>query len=77
MSKDKYPCIFLKTNGDYCVYCPSNIFRTVVRAGSANLSKTFTAYEVDFFMFSGTAFSTRKFMSSSERTTKGSPILNF
>ena len=38
MSKDKYPCIFLKTNGDYCVYYPSNIFRTVVRAGSANLS---------------------------------------
>ena len=26
MSKDKYPCIFLKTNGDYCVYYPSNIF---------------------------------------------------
>ena len=33
MSKDKYPCIFLKTNGDYCVYYPSNIFRTVARAG--------------------------------------------
>ena len=38
MSKDKYQCIFLKTNGDYCVYYPSNIFRTVARAGSANLS---------------------------------------
>ena len=38
MSKDKYPCIFLKTNGDYCVYYPSNIFRTVACAGSANLS---------------------------------------
>ena len=40
MSKDQYPCIhvFLKTNGDYCVYYPSNIFRTVARAGSANLS---------------------------------------
>ena len=38
MSKDKYPCIFLKTNGDYCVYYPSKIFRTVARAGSANLS---------------------------------------
>ena len=38
MSNDKYPCIFLKTNGDYCVYYPSNIFRTVTRAGSANLS---------------------------------------
>ena len=37
MSKDKYPCIFLKTNGDYCVYYPSSIFRTVARAGSANL----------------------------------------
>ena len=29
MSKDKYPCIFSQTNGDYCVYYPSNIFRTV------------------------------------------------
>ena len=79
MSKDKYPCIFLKTNGDYCVYYPSNIFRTVARAGSANLStsKTFTAYKVDFFVFSGTAFSTSKFMSSSETTAKRSPILNF
>ena len=27
MSKDKYPNIFLKRNGDYCVYYPSNIFR--------------------------------------------------
>ena len=28
MSKDKYPCIFLKlhVNGGYCVYYPSNIF---------------------------------------------------
>ena len=77
MSKDKYPCIFLKTNGDYCVYYPSNIFRTVARAGSANLSKTFTAYEVDFFVLSGTAFSISKFRSSSERTAKRSPILNF
>ena len=25
MSKDKYPCIILKTNGDYCVYYPSII----------------------------------------------------
>ena len=38
MCEDKYPCIFLKTNGDYCVNNPSNIFRTVTRAGSANLS---------------------------------------
>ena len=37
MSNNKYPCIFLKTNGDYCVYYPSNIFRTVARAGTANL----------------------------------------
>ena len=31
MSKDKYPCIFLKPNGSngcYCVYYPSNIFFT-------------------------------------------------
>ena len=28
MSKDKYPCIFLKPNGCYCVYYPSNIFFT-------------------------------------------------
>ena len=27
MSKDKYPCIFLKPNGYYCVYYPSNIFK--------------------------------------------------
>ena len=26
MSKDKYPCIFLKLNEGYCVYYPSNIF---------------------------------------------------
>jgi len=26
MSKDKYPSIFSKSNGDYCVYYPSNIF---------------------------------------------------
>ena len=26
MSKDKYPSIFLKPNGDYCVYYPSNVF---------------------------------------------------
>jgi len=26
MSKDKYPSIFSKSNGSYCVYYPSNIF---------------------------------------------------
>ena len=26
MSADKYPCIFLKPNGGYCAYYPSNIF---------------------------------------------------
>ena len=26
MSKDKYPRIFSKSNGGYCVYYPSNIF---------------------------------------------------
>ena len=26
MSKDKYPCIFLKPNGGYCVCSPSNFF---------------------------------------------------
>ena len=26
MSKDKYTSIFLKPNGDYCVYYPSNNF---------------------------------------------------
>ena len=25
MSKDKYPRIFLKSNGGYCLYYPSNI----------------------------------------------------
>ena len=28
MSKDKYLCIFLKPNGCYCAYYPSNIFFT-------------------------------------------------
>ena len=28
MSEDKYLCIFLKPNGCYCVYYPSNIFFT-------------------------------------------------
>ena len=27
MSKDIYPSIFLKPNGDYCLYYPSNVFR--------------------------------------------------
>ena len=27
MSKNKYPIIFSKLNGDFCVYYPSNIFR--------------------------------------------------
>ena len=27
MSKDKYLSIFLKPNGGYCVYYPSDIFR--------------------------------------------------
>ena len=27
MSKDKYPGIFSKSNGSYCVYCSSKIFR--------------------------------------------------
>ena len=27
MSKDKYPDIFSKSNGGYCVYYRSNIFR--------------------------------------------------
>ena len=29
MSKDKYVNIFLKSNGGYCVYYPSNIFRNM------------------------------------------------
>ena len=29
MSKDKYLSIFLKSNGGYCVYYPSNIFRNM------------------------------------------------
>ena len=39
MSKDKYLSIFLKANGGYCVYYPSNIFRNMRElAGSAILS---------------------------------------
>ena len=29
MSKDKYLSIFLRSNGGYCVYYPSNIFRNM------------------------------------------------
>ena len=29
MSKDKYLSIFLKSDGGYCVYYPSNIFRNM------------------------------------------------
>ena len=39
MSKDKYLSIFLKSNGGYCVYYPSNIFRNMRESvGSAILS---------------------------------------
>ena len=39
MSKDKYLSRFLKSNGDYCVYYPSNIFRNMREStGSAILS---------------------------------------
>ena len=39
MYKDKYLSIFLKSNGGYCVYYPSNIFRNMREsAGSAILS---------------------------------------
>ena len=33
MSKDKYLCIFLKPNGCYCVYYPSNILFTRAQFG--------------------------------------------
>ena len=51
MSKDKYPRIFLKSNGGYCVYNPSNIFRNTWDKTFSNslLSKTFTVYEVKIF----------------------------
>ena len=26
MSKDKYPSIYFRPNGDYCLYYPSNLF---------------------------------------------------
>ena len=32
MSKDKYPCIFLKPNGGCCVKYPSNIFTKDLKA---------------------------------------------
>ena len=39
MSKDKYLSRFLKSDGDYCVYYPSNIFRNMREsAGTAILS---------------------------------------
>ena len=38
-------------------------------------SKTFTAYEVDFLVFNGTALSTIRFISSSVTKANRSPIL--
>ena len=40
MSADKYPCIFLKPNGGYCVYYPSNLFTQGLHFGRRFL-KTF------------------------------------
>ena len=37
MSKDKYLWIFLKPNGGYCVYYPSNIFTQTLNFGRAFL----------------------------------------
>ena len=75
MSKDKYTSIFLKSNGGYCVYYPSNIFRNTWGLFTNCLpSKTFPAYEVYFLLFSGTATSSR-FVSSSVTKANRSPIL--
>ena len=44
MSKDKYLSIFLKSNGGYCVYYPSNIFRNMREsAGSVILLMSITS----------------------------------
>ena len=40
MSADKYPCIFLKPNGGYCVYYHSNLFTQGLHFGRPFL-KTF------------------------------------
>ena len=50
MSKDKYPRIFLKSNGDYCLYYPSNIFRntgSVLKTGE--YSRIFPSFSWGIF----------------------------
>ena len=58
MSKDKYLSIFLKSNGGYCVYYPSNIFKQHARSASLSYvnhvkvfqlaSKISTSFNLDF-----------------------------
>ena len=46
MSKDKYLCIFLKPNGCYCVYYPSNILFTRPHFGRPFLKSFLNAKEI-------------------------------
>ena len=55
MSKDKYLSIFLKSNGGYCFYYPSNIFRNTQDLPDVNHVKVFqlaskisTSFNSDF-----------------------------
>ena len=78
MYKDKYPSM----SGGYCVYCPSNICPfQIIFCNMQDLftnslpSKTFTVYEVDFFVFSGTTLSTSRLISLSFPKANYSPTL--
>ena len=67
--------IFVKWNGGYCIYYASNIFRNTRDLFTKSLpSKTFTAYQASL-VFSGTALSTSRFISSSVTKANCSPIL--
>jgi len=49
MSKDKYPSIFSKSNGGYCVYYPSNIFMTRAVLKIGEYSWIFPSFSWEIF----------------------------
>ena len=52
MSKDKYLSIFLKSNGGYCVYYPSNIFRnTQDLPGQSVICQSCQSFSIGFQNF--------------------------
>ena len=45
MSKDKYPSIFSKSNGDYCVYYPANIFHNTCSFENRGIFSDFPQFQ--------------------------------